>query len=124
MAKNPGTKFEDWIVESLLAFFPDARRTKASGSVWKSGDVQGGPYEIEAKDRATDSVSIAKAVLQRTEKAAKLSGRMPIVATRCNIGTYVTMRWSDFESLLRVLKDTAQQLEDKQNRKNDYDEYC
>lgn len=104
MAKNPGNKFEEWIVSSLEQYFQDARRTKASGSVWKSGDVQAGPYEIEAKDRPSQkSVSISQAVLERTEDAAKSSGRIPLVANRNEIGTYVTVRWNDFVDMVSRL---------------------
>ncbi len=101
LAKNPGTKYEEWLVATLQPYFDDAKRTKASGSVWGSGDVIAGPFEIEAKDRPSQiSVTISQDTLTRTEDAAKKGGRTPIVANRCQTGNYITMRWQDFESLI------------------------
>lgn len=101
MVKNPGTKYEEWIASTLGQYFPDARRTKASGATWGSGDVQAGPLEIEAKDRPTQkSVTISKETLKRTEEAAKNRGATPIIANRCQVGNYVTLRWIDFENML------------------------
>jgi hypothetical protein len=112
LAKNPGIKFEEWLVAKLDPYFGDARRTKASGATWGTGDVLAGPLEIEAKDRPSQkSVSITQTVLERNEEAARNSGRTPLMANRCQAGTYITMRWEDYEIMLDRLIKLEEQID-------------
>jgi hypothetical protein len=100
--KNPGTKFEEWVVEVLRKFYADAKRTKASGAVHEECDVRAGPFDIECKDNPNQkSVSISSTTLRKIRKSAGLRGRKAAVFNRMNEGIWVTLEITDFAQLLK-----------------------
>lgn len=101
MAKNPGTKFEEWVKQELLELYPDSKRTKGSGSVNADGDVQAGPFEVECKDNPSQkSVSITEATWVHTASAARRNGKIPLVVNRNATGDFVSLRWQDFINII------------------------
>ena len=102
MAKNPGTKFEEWVLQELQRFYPDAKRRKASGAVHGQGDVVAGPFEVECKDNPDQkSISITEKDWKHTEKAADKEGRMPLFFNKNKHGVFVTLKFNSFDTLLR-----------------------
>ena len=101
VAKNLGIKLEEWVLQELGFFYPEARRTKGSGSVNDEGDVHAGPYIIEVKDRPHQrSLSVTETVWLKINAAAQREGKLPLVVSRTRNEIYVTMRWIEFEQLL------------------------
>jgi hypothetical protein len=101
MARNPGIKLEEWVKAQLKAFYADATRTKASGALSNEGDVRAGPYEFECKDNPNQqSISVPATVWLRTQSAARLTGKIPLIVNRNAHGRFVTLPWWAFEQLL------------------------
>lgn len=103
MARNPGKRFEKWIVGEFQRHYKpeDVRETKGSGNVHGDGDVEAGPWTIEAKDNPDQkSISIPEDDWKKIEAAAGKTGRMPLFFNKNKHGVFVTMKWLHFEQLL------------------------
>lgn len=105
MAKNPGSKFEHWVLNQLKSLYEDAHRRKGSGSVHGLGDVTAGPYEIECKDNPDQqSISVTEKDWKRTVKAARDAGlKIPIFINKNRNGEFVTMRWTDWLNMVEAV---------------------
>ena len=114
MAKNPGIRLEEWVRLSLLPYYPDAKRTKASGALHNEGDVCAGPFVIEAKDRPSQkSISITGSVWRKVKAAASRVGKMALVVNHTADGYFVTMGWNAFHNLLFEARQNTQTQETK-----------
>ena len=120
MARNPGIKFETFILNAMQEYYPEASRRKGSGSVHGLGDVCAGPFEIECKDNPSQkSISITEKDWKHTAAAARSEGKIPLFCNKNTNGVFLTMPWVSFLVLLQnsingeLLKAENQKLEEE-----------
>ena len=93
--------------ETVLATFPDTKKTKGSGSVRGDGDLHHPDYMLECKtNNKSEGISISKADLRKGIQQALKVNRRPIFVMKNALGqTWVCVPYMEFINLLEAAKE-------------------
>lgn len=90
--KKMSEAHERFIAESL-----GGKTTIASGAFWiAKSDVITPLYQIECKSTRKGYYNLKTKIVEKIEREALKSGRIPLLAIRCSIGDFVLFRVYDF----------------------------